>query len=449
MKLTQRLSLKLRLTLLFLVLSLTAWFAASLVAWQQTSEKLDKLFDTQQMLFAKRLLTMDLDEIRAPERMREVPKKAKHGHLDDDALAFAIYTPDGKMVLNDGENGREIPYHYRREGFDNGQLNDDNDDWRFLWLTAPDGKYRVVVGQEREYRQEMALDVVRSQLTPWLVALPAMLLVLIVLLSRELWPLKKLAQTLRARSPDATDQLPTHGVPAEVSPLVEALNQLFARTGEMMARERRFTSDAAHELRSPLTALKVQTDVAQLSLDDPQAQAKALNQLHAGIDRASRLVEQLLTLSRLDSLENLDDVEPLKLADLLQSAVMDIYHPAQQAGIEIRLHIHDPQVTRTGQQLLLSLLVRNLLDNAVRYSPRGSVVEVTLDTHSFTVRDTGPGIAPEALARIGERFYRPPGQDQTGSGLGLSIVKRIATLHRMQVSLRNGQDGGFEVRIGW
>lgn len=449
MKLTQRLSLKLRLTLLFLVLSLTAWFAASLVAWQQTSEKLDKLFDTQQMLFAKRLLTMDLDEIRAPERMREVPKKAKHGHLDDDALAFAIYTPDGKMVLNDGENGREIPYHYRREGFDNGQLNDDNDDWRFLWLTAPDGKYRVVVGQEREYRQEMALEVVRSQLTPWLVALPVMLLVLIVLLSRELWPLKKLAQTLRARSPDATDQLPTHGVPAEVSPLVEALNQLFTRTGEMMARERRFTSDAAHELRSPLTALKVQTDVAQLSLDDPQAQAKALDQLHAGIDRASRLVEQLLTLSRLDSLENLDDVEPLKLADLLQSAVMDIYHPAQQAGIEIRLHIHDPQVTRTGQQLLLSLLVRNLLDNAVRYSPRGSVVEVTLDTHSFTVRDTGPGIAPEALARIGERFYRPPGQDQTGSGLGLSIVKRIATLHRMQVSLRNGQDGGFEVKIGW
>lgn len=449
MKLTQRLSLKLRLTLLFLALSLTAWFAASLVAWQQTSEKLDKLFDTQQMLFAKRLLTMDLDEIRAPERMREVPKKAKHGHLDDDALAFAIYTPDGKMVLNDGENGRDIPYHYRREGFDNGQLNDDNDEWRFLWLTAPDGKYRVVVGQEREYRQEMALDVVRSQLTPWLVALPVMLLLLIVLLSRELWPLKKLTQTLRARSPDATDRLATHGVPVEVRPLVDALNQLFARTQEMMARERRFTSDAAHELRSPLTALKVQTEVAQLSLDDPQAQAKALTQLHAGIDRASRLVEQLLTLSRLDSLENLDDVETLNMADLLQSAVMDIYHPAQQAGIDIRLNIHAPQVTRSGQQLLLSLLVRNLLDNAVRYSPRGSQVEVTLDAHSVTVRDTGPGISPDALARIGERFYRPPGQDQTGSGLGLSIVKRIAALHRMTVSLRNGQNGGFEVRIGW
>ena len=307
----------------------------------------------------------------------------------------------------------------------------------------------MVVGQEREYRQEMALDVVRSQLTPWLVALPVMLLLLIVLLSRELHPLKKLAQTLRLRSPDATDRLPTHGVPVEVRPLLDALNHLFARTQEMMAHERRFTSDAAHELRSPLTALKVQTDVAQLSLDDPEAQGKALNQLHAGIDRASRLVEQLLTLSRLDSLESLDDVESLALADVLQSAVMEIYSTAQQAGIEMRLNINAPQVTRPGQQLLLSLLVRNLLDNAVRYSPRGSVVEVTLDSRSFTVRDNGPGIAPEALARIGERFYRPPGQEQTGSGLGLSIVKRIAALHRMTVTLGNAPEGGFAVTVGW
>ncbi|MCK6824578.1 two-component system sensor histidine kinase QseC [Enterobacter kobei] len=444
-----KLSLKLRLTLLFLVLSLTAWFAASLVAWQQTTHKLDKLFDTQQMLFAKRLLTMELDELHAPARMREVPKKAKHGHLDDDALAFAIYASDGTMILNDGENGRDIPYHYRRDGFDDGRLQDDNDEWRFLWLTSPDGKYRVVVGQEWEYRQDMALDVVSSQLTPWLVALPVMLLLLIVLLSRELKPLKKLAQTLRARSPDATDALPIQGVPAEVRPLLDSLNHLFARTQEMMTRERRFTSDAAHELRSPLAALKVQTDVAQLSQDDPQAQEKALTQLHAGIDRASRLVDQLLTLSRLDSLDSLDGVEQIAMADLLQSAVMDIYPPAQQAGIDIRLNINAPEVTRTGQQLLLSLLVRNLLDNATRYSPRGSVVDVTLDARRFTVRDNGPGISPDALARLGERFYRPPGQDATGSGLGLSIVKRIAALHGMHVALGNATEGGFEVNVSW
>ncbi|MGL4203206.1 MAG: ATP-binding protein, partial [Enterobacter roggenkampii] len=235
----------------------------------------------------------------------------------------------------------------------------------------------------------------------------------------------------------------------EVRPLLDALNHLFARTQEMMTRERRFTSDAAHELRSPLAALKVQTDVAQLSQDDPQAREKALAQLHAGIDRASRLVDQLLTLSRLDSLDNLDDVEPITLADLLQSAVLDIWHPAQQAGIDIRLINHAPQVKRQGQPLLLSLLVRNLLDNAIRYSPRGSVVDVTLDARSFSVRDNGPGVDPEVLARIGERFYRPPGQNATGSGLGLSIVRRIAALHGMRVSLSNAAEGGFEVKVSW
>ncbi|TDT56740.1 two-component system sensor histidine kinase QseC [Enterobacter sp. AG5470] len=448
MKRTRPLSLRLRLTLLFLLLSLAAWLCASLVAWQQTRDKLDKLFDTQQMLFAKRLSVMEFEQLQSASP-QIAKKKVKHGHLDDDALAFAIYSTDGKMLLHDGENGKEIPYNYRREGFDNGHLRDDDDSWRFLWLTAENKRFRIVVGQEWDYRQEMALEIITSQLTPWLVALPLMLILLIVLLSLELRPLKKLALSLRARAPDLAEPLPDDGVPREVRPLVEALNQLFARTHTMMQRERRFTSDAAHELRSPLAALKVQTDVAQLSDDDPIDRQKALAQLHTGIDRAARLVDQLLTLSRLDSLDNLDDLEPISLAALLQSAVMDNYHPAQQAGIDVRLHLHDNTVSRQGQPLLLSLLVRNLLDNAIRYSPAGSTVDVTLDAHCFSVRDNGPGISEEALARIGERFYRPPGQSETGSGLGLSIVQRIARLHHMTVTFGNHPQGGFIARVSW
>ncbi|MBN0817618.1 two-component sensor histidine kinase, partial [Pseudomonas aeruginosa] len=139
--------------------------------------------------------------------------------------------------------------------------------------------------------------------------LPLMFVLLIVLLSRELAPLKNLSRTLRLRAPDSADSLSVEKIPAEVRPLVEALNQLFRRTHDAMLRERRFTSDAAHELRSPLAALKVQTEVAQLSLDDPEGREKALDQLHQGIDRATRLVDQLLTLSRLDSLAQLDDVQ--------------------------------------------------------------------------------------------------------------------------------------------
>lgn len=448
MKVTFPHSLRLRLTLLFLLLSLAAWLCASVVAWQQTRDKLDKLFDTQQMLFAKRLSVMKLDQLQsaAPQVTK---KKIKHGHLDDDVLAFAIYSTDGKLLLHDGDNGRDIPYSWRRDGFDDGQLRDDDDKWRFLWLTAPGGEYRIVVGQEWEYRQEMALEIITSQLTPWLVALPLMLLLLIALLTLELRPLKKVALALRSRAPDRADALETRGVPGEVRPLLDALNQLFARTHTMMLRERRFTSDAAHELRSPLAALKVQTEVAQLSDDDPTARAKALSQLHLGIDRATRLVDQLLTLSRLDSLEHMEDVETLALDALLQSAVMETYHSAQQAGIDIRLHLNVHDVHRQGQPLLLSLLVRNLLDNAIRYSPSGSVVDVTLEANSLSVRDNGPGVSEEALARIGERFYRPPGQSETGSGLGLSIVQRIAALHQMQATFANHPEGSFHVTLRW
>lgn len=445
----KRLSLRVRLTLLFFLLTSAAWGIACLIAWQQTTEKLDKLFDTQQLLFARRLSAMNFDELHTLTAPVRTKKKIKHGHLDDDALAFAIFTADGKRLLHDGENGQDIPRQNRREGFSDGYLNNDDDEWRFLQLTTGDGRYRIVVGQEWDYRREMALDIVTSQLTPWLVALPLMFLLLIVLLSRELAPLKQLTRTLRLRAPDSAESLNVDKVPSEVRPLVDALNQLFARTHDTMIRERRFTSDAAHELRSPLAALKVQTEVAQLSMDDPQGREKALAQLHEGIDRATRLVDQLLTLSRLDSLAQLDDVHTIAIDELLQSSVMEMYHSAQQAGIELRLHLNATQVMQPGQPLLLSLLVRNLLDNAVRYSPPGSQVDITLDAREFSVRDNGPGVSPEALARIGERFYRPPGQDEPGSGLGLSIVRRIAALHRMTADFSNAPGGGFAARVRW
>lgn len=447
MKRLARLSLRLRLTLLFAVLTTAAWGMASVIAWQQTSKKLDKLFDTQQLLFARRLSVMHFDELRAPPALLGEKKKVRHGHIDDDALAFAIFTRDGKMVLNDGENGEDIQWNSQREGFSDGYLRDDDDEWRFLWLTTADGRYRIAVGQEWDYRREMAMDIVTSQLTPWMVALPLMFVLLIVLLSRELAPLKNLARTLRLRAPDSADSLSVEKIPAEVRPLVEALNQLFRRTHDAMLRERRFTSDAAHELRSPLAALKVQTEVAQLSLDDPEGREKALDQLHQGIDRATRLVDQLLTLSRLDSLLDLAELAPIDWNDLVTMTLAEQDRQAHAAGVTLRYEHRGTPPPRQGETLLLSLLLRNLLDNAVRYTPQGGVVTVTLSERSLTVEDDGPGVTTEHLARLGERFYRPPGQEQTGSGLGLSIVQRIAGLHGLQVSFANRPAGGFVARL--
>ncbi|NIG78216.1 two-component system sensor histidine kinase QseC [Klebsiella sp. Ap-873] len=445
-------SLRTRLTVGFIVLTFAAAAIASTTAWYEARKSLNKLFDTQQLLFAKRLSVLDFNTANNTDsqlpRSKNILKKHR-GKLDDDTLAFAIFTVDGRLVLNDGDSGKGLTYSWHRDGFADGRLKDDDDQWRLVWLTTPDGHYRIVVGQEWDYRNDMALDVVSAQLMPWLIVLPLMLALLIWLVSSELAPLRKLTQKLQHRPPADNSRLATQALPLEVRPLVEALNQLFERTEAFMQRERRFTSDAAHELRTPLAALKVQAEVAQLAEDDTQVRAQALNQLHHGIDRASRLVEQLLTLSRLDSLAELNDVQDVSLQTLLQENVMEAWHGAQREHIDIRLQMLEQPVTRRGQPLLLGLMLRNILDNAIRYSPAGSIVNVVLNEHNLEIIDNGPGVNPEYLASLGERFFRPPGQLKTGSGLGLSIVSRIAALHCMQATFGNAESGGFRVHISW
>ncbi|MBQ4769575.1 two-component system sensor histidine kinase QseC [Pectobacterium versatile] len=447
-----RLSLRLRLIAGFTLLTLTCWGVASLLSWYQTRHNINELFDTQQMLFAKRLATMNPDELRIQSTSLPKTKSLVHkdrGKQDDDALAFAIFTRDGKMVLNDGENGKDFIFDYQRNGFTDGKLRDDNDAWRIVWLTTADDRYVIAVGQEWEYRQDMTLDIVKTNLMPWLFALPIMLALLFWLVTRELSPLKRITAELQQRSPDESTPLETQHVPQEVRPLVNALNHLFSRISDMLVRERRFTSDAAHELRSPLAALKVQTEVAQLAHDDEAMRHHALVNLDKGIDRATRLVDQLLTLSRLDAESSPEGMQPVQFNELLQQAVIAHYHTAQTAGIELTLDLPDTPVIRQGHPLLLALLVRNLLDNAIRYSHEGGTVSLTLTEHGFQVADNGPGISEEALARIGERFYRPPGQEKSGSGLGISIVNNIATLHRMRVTFTNQPEGGLIVSVNW
>lgn len=444
-------SLRVRLMLGFLLLSLTAWGAAALGSWWQTRNQINELFDTQQMLFAKRLLRLSPEQF-SPQGAT-LPKSKKllpdhRGRQDDDALAFAMFTRDGHMVLNDGDKGRDFIFDYQHDGFRNGQLKDDDDRWRMVWLPTLDGKYVVVVGQEWEYRDDFTRELVQTNLTPWLMALPVMLLLLLWLVTWELHPLKRIAHQLRQRKADDTAPIHVSRLPQEVRPLLNELNQLFTRTGEMLQRERRFTSDAAHELRSPLAALKVQTEVAQLAHDDSVMRHHALSRLDAGIDRATRLVDQLLTLSRLDAGQPLEK-QHQAWQGIIRQAVIELYASAQAAGIEIALDAPETPLMQHGNPLLLALLVRNLLDNAIRYSPPGSTVRLILSARQLQVRDNGPGIRPEALARIGERFYRPPGQEQTGSGLGLSIVHQIAQLHGMTVTMKNGEQGGFVVTVMW
>jgi len=442
-------SLFLRLGIGFVLLLGICWASASLSAWHQTRETINELFDTQQMLLAKRLLTLDfssLDNATLPKTKQLL--RHHRGDQDDDALAFAVFTHDGRQVMNDGDNGRYLPFEADYQGFHDGQLTNDDDSWRLVWLTTPDKQFRVVVGQEWEYRDDMTRDLMNASVLPWLIALPFMLLLLISLVWSELRPLKQLAQQLAQRAPDDGTPLQAERVPKEVQPLVIALNGLFGRINAMIHRERRFTSDAAHELRSPLAALQVQSEVIQLAADDETMRTHALKQLDTGIARATRLVDQLLTLSRVEADDARNAFEPVSLKQTLQDALAAQLPLADKTGVTLRLHADaDPQIQ--GNPLLLSLLVRNLLDNAIRYTPAGSEVDVRLQANSLSVEDNGDALNEADLQRLGERFWRPPGQEKSGSGLGLSIVRNIAQLHAMQLTFSRRPNSGLCVTLRW
>ncbi|MTC76840.1 quorum sensing histidine kinase QseC [Providencia sp. wls1916] len=444
-------SLRLKLTLMLLLLAVMTWGIASSLAWYQTYKTINELFDTQQMVFAKRLSVLPTD-IDLPQASLSKTKKLlrkNRGSQDDDALAFAIFTPSGEMVLNDGDNGRKIEFQFTREGFIEGTLKGSDDEWRFVWLKSIDNQYIIAVGQEWEYRQSMANSIMFSQLIPWLVALPIMLIVFLWLLTRALKPLRDVAKQLRQRKPDELSPVMVPTIPSEAKPILDSLNGLFDKINHMFVRERQFTSDAAHELRSPLAALKVQTEVVQIAGSDEAIRQHAVANLSEGIDRATRLVDQLLTLSRLESSNQLDDVNEVSWQELIEQAVKESELEARQNQVTLKISIIETPPPFKGQKLLLSVLLRNLLHNAIRYGKAAGKVEVNLYRHYLEVKDDGDGVSSEVLARLGERFYRPPGQEKTGSGLGLSIVKRVAQLHHLHVTFNNVTEGGFCVTVRW
>lgn len=447
----KKLSLYSRLVLFFTFITLIIWGIASVFSFLKTQDTIDELFDTQQMLFAKRLATANLSELEVDSSQSILPKTRQiidvgdKGKQDDDALGFAVYDSQGNLLLSDNEHGNEFGYS-GENGFVNKHLESDDDDvWRILYISTPDRAYTIAVGQELNYRHDLVMEIVLGQLLPWLPAFPLIILMMAWIIRSELKPLKQTAQDLSKRKPDDDTPISVDKVPVEVQPLVKALNSLFKRVADMLERERRFTADAAHELRTPLTALRIQSEVALIAENDPPTRIKALNNLIIGIDRTSRLVEQLLALSRLDgAMSVLGDITRIEWKPLVTQVIDEISHQAEEKNINLKLEIASPPDIVKGNAVLLTLLVTNLINNAIRYTHQGGNVTVALSGNSLIVSDNGPGVMPSYLARLGERFFRPPGQDETGSGLGLSIVKRIARLHNFEIEWNNRPEGGFQ-----
>jgi two-component system OmpR family sensor kinase len=270
------------------------------------------------------------------------------------------------------------------------------------------------------------------------------------IVGQGLAPLERMTRALGRRQPGALDPLPARGLPVELQPLAGALNELLARLGQSFDAQRRFAADAAHELRTPLTALTLQIQLAERAAAGPDRE-RAFARLREGVKRATHLVQQLLLMARLDPEAADKPAVPVDLAAVVTAAVELLRPLAEEKPLRVESRL-DPSARVLGNEAALGVLASNLLDNAVRYTPSGGRIEVSVRREGseavVEVADDGPGIAPGEHERVFDRFYRAPGTPGSGTGLGLAIVRQAASLHGGSVQLGAGLDGrGLAVQV--
>jgi two-component system OmpR family sensor kinase/two-component system sensor histidine kinase QseC len=368
---------------------------------------------------------------------------AQASALADGQLDFVvqIWTADGRAIYASRRHAA-LP---RRALLGLADIAVNDEIWRSFTVATP---LRVIqVAQPLSIRRRLAANAALGSVTPLLVLAPFMAAAAWWLTVLALRPLRRVAAGVRERDAQSLEPLPAAGLPDEVAPLVGALNALLQRLSRSLDAQRAFVADAAHELRSPLTALKLQLQLLRRAGDRPSREA-AVETLAEGIERASRLVEQLLTLAR--SEPGATSAETLDLSELVREALADVVPLAKARGTQLELHA-DQAVPVHGERSALGALVRNLADNAVRYSPRGARVELRVEraegTALLQVDDSGPGIPPDERERVFDRFYRRSATPEQGSGLGLAIVRSIADRHGAALALHDSPLGGLRVSL--
>jgi two-component system OmpR family sensor kinase len=309
----------------------------------------------------------------------------------------------------------------------------------------------IQVAQDMAARRHMAGSLALRTVGPIALAAPLLMLVVWWVVSRSLAPVARVRGQVAARQADDLSPVSESGLPEEVRPLVHELNLLFERVRRAFEAQRHFVADAAHELRSPLAALKLQVQSLKRAPDEA-ARELAVNRLAAGIDRSTRLVEQMLALARQEASANAEmPSEPVELQEVARLALSDAIAAAQARRIDIGIASADAVRVR-GRPEALRTLLRNLLDNAVKYTPEGGRVDIRIaqqaDGAELGVEDSGPGLPAEERERVLDRFYRSGESQAPGSGLGLAIVKSIADQHGASLDIGRSESlGGLRVRL--
>ena len=438
-------SLNRRLVLRLVAGIVLVWcVAAGWMAWRSLHE-VDEIFDQMLVRTAASVLAVMPDTPvqgrapRFPDRaiMESDPTAQRPTiNLRDADGQWVIRSPElPALVFDPGQAHFHTVVHRQRR-------------WRVFQRWDSHQRYWVQVAAPLDERDEL----LRKLLAPALLALLGLLVLVpptvFAGLHGGLKPLRQLARNLPTAGL-GTPALTDARVPLELAPFTEAIDQLVARLRQSLEHERRFTADAAHELRHPLAALRLELDLAARG-EDGAARSQHLGRAHAALDRMQRLVAQLLLLARVEKLAELDDAGPLRLLTLAESALREASERATARAIELSLD-HDGNDFVLGSRGLLDIALQNLLDNALRHTPDHGQINVRVGGHggrvTLQVNDSGAGFAAADIARLGERFHRPDASVGEGSGLGLSIVQAVVRLHHGQLDFGHSPLGGAQVSV--
>lgn len=363
-------------------------------------------------------------------------------------LRFQAFSSNGRLLFQTENAIASVPPD--KLGFSD-STDQQGHQWHHYSMWNRQHDVRVVVSESFDLRNQLVLNLAMRSVAPLAVGLPVLLLLLWLSVNKALRPLADLGREIGARKPHSLIPLRADDVPKEVQPVIFALNDLLLEMAQTMESERRFTDNAAHELRTPLAAIQAQLYALRFAESASERQS-AMDQLGSSVKRGICLVSQLLTLSRLEPHQEVFDSESLNVGDLAQTVCAELAPIALKNDQTLELFVESVLPPINGNAALMSMLLCNLTDNAIRYTGHGGRIDVTVRRGylgvQLEVADNGPGIPKDQHKRIFERFYRIAGQDQPGTGLGLAICRRIAELHFANISLSEGANGtGLIVRV--
>jgi two-component system sensor histidine kinase QseC len=432
-------SLQRRLIVSILIAAPIAWSLAAAIIFWNGERQISEMYDSEMMRMAEQVyafLPVINESHPVSQGFISPPAPLPYvfpGRANPAKFAVSAWTPSGKRIHERFDNDW-VPLNAGTRGFTT--VDSVGQRWRVYYLESEkQPSWRVAVAQTMVQRSELVTNSIVAQLLPWVAGLPVFLLIVVIAVRAALRPLTALSAHIEARGPDDPKPILVSEDVRELRPLVRAMNRLVNSVSDAFARERRLSADAAHELRTPLAALRAQWEVAQRTSDTSERQSAQRN-IDVGLDRLDRVISQLLAMARVDADQGGSSISDVRWEKVIENAISDCLSLAIRREIDIETVWpaagYLPFPIR-ADEALIELMVRNLLDNAVRYGRRGSIVVITVTELGLLVENEGRGVPEDMIPRLGERFLRLPGQEETGSGLGVSISVTIAKINGLML----------------